>query len=858
MGEVWRATDTKLKREVAIKVLPEAFVEDDERLARFEREAQLLAQLHHPNIASIFGLEDSGGVRALVMELVEGPTLAERLEPGALPLDETLAIARQIAEALEEAHEKGIVHRDLKPQNVKASLDGRVKVLDFGLAKAMDPMGAASGAGSASQLARSPTLTLGATLQGVILGTAGYMAPEQAKGLAADKRADIWAFGVVVYEMLAGRRAFGGETVSETLASVLKDPIDWSALPAGTPRHVVGLLRRCLERDPKRRLRDIGEARLALEGPVDPESAASTPVAPAQRSRGVAWIAALAAVAIAAAAVGWLARAPSPPPKRPRFVTLPLPDGTRLATSGIQPGPPAVSPDGTRVAFVAEATDGRRDLWVRDLAEREARKLADTEGASYPFWSSDGRELGFFANEKLKRVPAVGGDVLALADAPSGKGGAWGLEGTLLFAPAFNSAIFRVSSVGGDARAITEVDVASGEVSQRYLVRSRDGEKNRILLGSLDGGAPREIVRSPANAVLASGRLLYLRDRTLLAQPFDVERGELTGRPTPLIEGVRVLGGAARMLADAAPGTLVYQTGPIDEGSRLAWLDRTGRVLAELGEPAIFHNPSISPVDGRIAVNVAASGTSLNDIWIVDGESGNRERFTFEDANETYPVFSPDGRSIAFASNATGPYQILIKEVGGGGASRVLVANEDPAVQPVPCDWTPDGRELVYAVGSASGSGTTILSIAVDGRSPPRRLVESTFREPPVRVSPDGRWLLFFTAVEGGVPYLLVTDLPGATRRWQVARGNLGWWGRDGSELYHQDLDRGFFETDVRPRGEAFEWGASRRVLADAGLSEIRGGEGNRFLALLPTDSGSPSMSRLELLLDWESLVDAP
>jgi len=870
MGEVFRATDTKLKREVAIKVLPAAFVADPERLARFEREAQLLAQLQHPNIASIYGLEESDGTRALVLELVEGPTLADRLAQGSLSLEESLAVARQIAEALEEAHEKGIVHRDLKPQNVKAAIEGKVKVLDFGLAKAMDPTGAASGAGSASQLAVSPTLTLGATVQGVILGTAGYMAPEQAKGFQADKRADIWAFGVVLFEMLAGRRAFGGETVSETLASVLKDPIDWSALPADTPRHVVRLLRRCLERDPKRRLRDIGEARVALEGPV--EEPAATPVsASAPRARvGVATLAAFAAVALAAAAIGWLARSPTPEPKTARFVTLPLPEGTRLATSGIQPGPPVVSPDGSRIAFVAEEANGERHLWVRDLAEREARKLAETEGASYPFWSFDGEHLGFFADQELKRVPARGGSVLALADAQTGKGGAWSRQGVLLFAPAFNSSIHQVSEAGGDARALTRVDIAGGEVSQRfprflddgrrflYVARGRDGGRNRILLGSLDGDAPREIARSSANGVLASGRLLFLRERTLVAQPFDEERGELTGAPAPLVEGIRVIAGAARMLADAAPGTLVFQAGPSDEGERLVWLDRAGATVAQLGEADLFGNPSLSPQDGKIAVQITDRGSGLNDIWIVDGASGNRERFTFEESNEVFPVYSPDGRAIAFSSNANGAYELLVKDVGGSGASRVLVANDDPDLQPVPRDWTPDGRELVYYSGSTASSGTTIFAIAVDGRSPPRRLVESSFRQPVARVSPDGRWLLFGNSSENGQPFLQVTELPAATRRWQLDRGAGGWWSRDGRELYIQDLERGFGVVEVRPRAEAFEWGPMRAILSTAGFENLSAGDGDRFLALLPAASDDPALRRLEVVLDWESLLEAP
>jgi len=457
MGEVYRATDTKLKRDVAIKVLPQEFTQDKERLARFEREAQLLAQLHHPNIASIFGLEESDGTRALVMELVEGPTLAERLESGALPFQESLSVSLQIAQALEEAHEKGIVHRDLKPQNIKASTEGKVKVLDFGLAKALDP--AAGSAASAADLARSPTLMQSPTLTaahgtqlGVILGTAAYMAPEQAKGLPIDKRADIWAFGVVLFEMLTGRSLFAGDSVPETLAHVLTRAADFDSLPTTTPAAIRRLSRRCLERNPKRRLRDIGDARIVLEellaaGGVEPALVHAG--ASVGRSRlpwavaALASAAALGTLAIALRGADGAARSSRGGPTRTSLL-MPSP-----IDSEQQPGTFALAPDGGAVVFLAGDGAGRRRLFVRELAELAARPLEGSEGASFPFWSADSRHVGFFAGGELRRVPRAGGVAQRLAAATSGRGGTWSVDGTIVYAPEASGPLWRVRASGG-------------------------------------------------------------------------------------------------------------------------------------------------------------------------------------------------------------------------------------------------------------------------------------------------------------------------------------------------------------------------------------------------------------------------
>ncbi len=560
MGEVYRARDPRLAREVAIKVLPEEFFEGEERRARFEREARLLAALNHPGIAAIYSFEEDEGRHLLVMELVEGEGLDQKISSGALPLEESLSLAKQIAEALEAAHEKGIVHRDLKPANVKITPDGRVKLLDFGLAKIFESEATVSN----PSISYSPTLTARATAAGVILGTAAYMSPEQARGKPVDKRADVWAFGCVLYEMLAGKKAFEGETVSDTLAAILRGEPDWSALRAPLSSKVRELMRRCLQRDVKQRLRDIGDARIALEEETAPGSSLTASSAfeknPAESDptlvrtdgtrveRGsrkslslyLPWALA-AAFAAAAGALALNARAPEGAVVRAK---IPPPDGTTFWLEANGPGPAVVSPDGRQIAFTAADSAGKFNLYVRALDAPEARMLSGTESAQYPFWSADSRSLGFFSPGKLKTIDLAGGSPLTLCAAAEGKGGAWSPAGVILFAATPNGPLFRVGEKGGEPVAVTKIDAARGDNSHRqprflpdgkrflYVARSSASaaEGFPIVLASLDGGPERVLLRSPAAPQVASGSLLYLRDATLMAQPFDAASATLRGR----------------------------------------------------------------------------------------------------------------------------------------------------------------------------------------------------------------------------------------------------------------------------------------------------------------------------------------
>ena len=628
MGVVYRATDSKLKREVAIKVLPEAFAADADRLARFEREAQLLAQLQHPNIASIYGLEEANGVRALVMELVPGEDLSERLKRGPLPLDEAFSVARQVAEALEEAHEKGIVHRDLKPANVKVTPDGKVKVLDFGLAKAMDPL---PGSASAADLARSPTMMNSPTMTaargtqlGVILGTAAYMAPEQARGQAVDKRSDIWSFGVVLFEMLTGKGLFRGETVTDVLASVVREPIAWDALPPDTPANVRALLRRCLERDPKNRVRDIGEARIALAEASAPPADAPPPVRAAGHpvARGT-WPVVLAAAAAAAVVTFGLTRglAPSGAATNARSVhaSIALPDGYELGSS--QLNPVAISHDGARIAWVG-LKDGRNRIFVRSLDAPEATALEGTEGGDGPFFSPDGRWIGFFAGSKLRKIAVGGAAMQELAEATAHRGGDWGDDGYLYYAPTNIGGLWRVPEGGGTASEVTRVNADAGEISHRwphrvagtdtllYSVWTGPGDdEHHVAVQTLGEKEHHLLVKggdAPRNAA-GPGLLLYTHRGQLFTVPWRPAQQDL-GAAVPVAaaeqpnDGIGNEGCGNYAVSD--DGTLAYLGGGRLSAMRLVWVDRAN-AFAPLPLPErAYENVAISPDGGRAVVQI--------------------------------------------------------------------------------------------------------------------------------------------------------------------------------------------------------------------------------------------------------------
>ena len=819
MGEVWRAEDTKLDREVALKMLPEDFAEDPDRHARFEREAKVLASLNHANIATLYALEHLDGQHVLVMEVVEGEGLDEVIARGPVPVDEAIAMALQIAEALEAAHEAGIVHRDLKPANIRVRPDGTVKVLDFGLAKAWESEG------GDSSLSLSPTLTQHATAAGVILGTAAYMAPEQAAGTATDNRADIWAFGVVLWEMLVGNKLFGGETVSHVMAAVLKDDVDLDELPPETPAYLKALIGRCLRRKRRERLQAIGDARIALEEGAEEEPELFVNEAkPAGRS-SLSWIMA-AAAAMAAVILGVLLWGEKSEEIRVVRSSIPAPPGTVFHLEALNPGPATISPDGCKLVFTARDDEGNYMLYLRALDESGAHALAGTEGGHYPFWSPDSEWIGFFAQGKMKKIKEHGGPPLTICEAADGKGGTWNAEGVIVFTPDSATMLHRVAAVGGESMPISELDLENGDNSHRqprflpdgrhliYYARNNAGDnRSKVrVLGLQEGGSGRDLVESNATGWFAAGHLLYVRDDMLMAQPFDPEALEFTGDAFPVAEDVvvRAMTGIG-VFSASDDGVLVYQTGTQEAEIALQWFNRDGLLLDPVGEKANYQQVSLSP-DGRTAaVVILDTALGTQDIWMVDLERGLRTRFTFDKASDNYPVWSADGESLIFASRRDGTRAIYQKSVTGHSDVELVYSAD---VDIFPSSWSPDGRFVAFdQPGTGTGSDFWILDLE-DG--PNAEVFYQTDAEDGAAMfSPDGRWISYFSQ-ESGRGEVYVTPFPGPGRRWQVSDNSGTWsqWSSDGGEILYQEENGLVKSVVVDGSGDSLIIGATEDIVS--------------------------------------------
>jgi len=890
MGEVWRAQDIKLGREVALKVLPGEFADDPERMARFEREAKVLASLNHPNIAHLYGLEtvemdteadsDAGSipqtpkpsnpVTFLVMELVEGEDLSERISRGSIPIDKAIPIAHQIAEALEAAHESGIVHRDLKPANIKLRPDGTVKVLDFGLAKTWE-----TDTGDSS-LSLSPTLTQHATAAGVILGTAAYMSPEQAAGTAADRRADIWAFGVVLWEMLTGHKLFDGETVSHVLASVLKDEVELDELSASVPPRLRELVGRCLERSPKQRLQAIGEARIVLaELERNPEeydgnspTDESAVLGSGGRRTGLRWWTVVPVVVFLAAGsmmAGWLLNTTEPTDPTVIRAEISPPEGTVFSLQAIAPAAAQVSSDGSKIVFGTVDPDGNRLLWIRRLQDSVARQLPGTEGAGYPFWAPDSRQIGFFsADGKLRKIDTSGGPPVTICSARNGKGGAWNENGDVLFAPAHDTPIYFVSAAGGEPVPVTEM--SPGVTSHRlptwlpggrflYLARSGGGpEGDRIMVASVDApGQDRELLAAASNMAIAGEFLLFMREGTLMAQPFERETPKLAGDATPLAEDVLYIGGARfGGFSVSETGLLIYNTGRSETRSEIVRVDRAGEVLSDFGQGDLLFDLTVSP-DGRYAaVAELESVAGTADIWVYDLERKLRTRFTFESTNDWYPAWSPDSRRIAFASARNGSDGIWIKEVGGSEAAELLLEVDDE--QLFPQDWSPDGEWVVFERFGKDSNSDLWAVRPHDGQT--MEMISSPFSETFAAVSPDGRWMAFVSD-ESGNSEVYVTTFPKPARRWQISTtgGTFPRWSRNGRELFFASTGGELFVAGVDGDGDTFDVGRVSELHSWQLATAFRrpfdvSGNGEDVLVVrgLTTQTREPLM----VVLNWE------
>ena len=803
MGVVWKAVDTTLDREVAIKILPEALAADAERLQRFEREAKVLASLNHPNVATVHGFHDVNGVRFLVMELVSGETLEERLKRGRLTPDEALPIARSIAEGIEYAHERGIVHRDLKPANVKLTADGGVKVLDFGLAKAI--AGDPTMTGPTSTPTVMPTLTSMGTVAGLILGTAAYMSPEQARGASVDRRADIWAFGAVLFEMLAGRRAFEGDTVSDTLASVLRAPLEWDALPASTPASVLRLLKRCLERDAKKRLRDIGEARIALDpAAVEPEpAAAEAPPAAAPKRTLVPW-ALFAVAAVAAVLLGGMSLMQKPataPPVARFFVDA----GDKLARMDA----PRISPDGRLIAFQGFDEAGKQSIWIRPIDSLTAYPLAGTEGAlQRPFWSPDSKFLAYFDGRQLKKIPVAGGPPQLIGESEFGADGTWGAGGVILFDGAGASAsIKRIPAAGGTPSQAFEGDPAKQPPAGAWPFFLPDGKHFLFTASIVRAGAPRtticfaelgrpgftELTETGSRVEYASGYLVYVLHGTLVAHRFDPDKGALAGDPVPLAGQVSENG--TRALFSTSPsGALVYQSGAAVANSEIVRLDRTGKETAKIGAPGIYADLTLSPDGTRLAYTLKDVRADALDVWIRDLARDTASRLTFETTDEARPVWSPDGTRVIYGSRRLGLSACMAKPANGTGDETEIFKDNSAGVSPR--DVSPDGRWIAIDRFVAIEPPAAFV-IPADGKGEPLRIPGGGMQLS-AKFSPDGRFIAY-TSNESGGQEVYVQTWPFGGGKWQISNGS-GFqplWRADGKELFYRDKAFQFFAVPV-------------------------------------------------------------
>ena len=838
MGEVYRALDTKLKRDVALKVLPEAFAQDPERMLRFQREAEVLASLNHPNIAHIYGIEE----RALIMELVDGQTLH-----GPLPLETALNYARQIADALEAAHEKGIIHRDLKPANVMITPAGVIKVLDFGLA-------AVAQSSDPSNPANSPTLTISPTRAGMILGTAAYMAPEQARGAALDKRADIWAYGVVLYEMLTGQQPFEGPTVSDTLAAVLKTEPDLTQVPAQARR----LLKKCLEKDPKKRLRDIGDAKLLLE------EAPAAPLAPngASRSRFsmAGWIAAaLLLLALIALSFIHFRKAPPPEERSVRF-QVPLPEKSTDAIFRL-------SPDGRYLAISGSQSGATSRLWVRPLDSLETRPLPETDGARLPFWSPDSASIGFFAQGKLKRIALAGGPPQTICDAPRGVGGTWNRDGVIVFMPDIGKPFSRVPAAGGVPEPVTKLAASDPQAFPQFLPKGDRFLYLTIALGkpdvigiyasSLDEKPPVRILASPLSATYVppnasgnTGRLLFLRESTLMAQAFDPERLRLSGEMVPVAESVGTVDfGFLPAFSVSESGVLAYSSGAAGANRELVWLDRTGKQMESAGPPGDYGNFRLSPDEKRIVMDRSVA-QSAQDIWVLDLLRGVTSRLTFDPAIDNLPIWSPDGQRILFPSNRKGSFDLYIKAASGAGQEEPLIKMGTPTGWAT--DWSRDGRFILYQIPGAK-TGQDLWIAPQFGDRKPFPYLQTQFNEQAGAFSPDGRWIAYVSDESGrNEIYVQAFPLSGEKHEISSGGGSEPYWRKDGTELFYLAADRNLMAVPVK-LGTTITPGTPKALfpvpLSEQQHSYAVTGDGQRFLV----SRLAGEMPPITVVLNWEA-----
>ena len=851
MGEVYQAHDTKLGRDVALKIVRPEFAADPERVLRFRREALALAALNHPHIATVHEFNEADGTAFLVMELVPGETLRDRMLSGRLTMTEALRIGRQVAEALEAAHDKGIIHRDLKPANIKITPEGDVKVLDFGLAKALVDTDTRNG------LSQSPTAAIST---GMILGTVPYMSPEQARGKPVDRRTDIWAFGCVMFELMTHHRPFDGDTTSDVIAALIHGEPDWRLLPSTTPPAVSRVLRRCLRKDLRQRLRDIGDARIELEEALEAPAGASEPATQKrQRYRQPAWaIAWIALGVLGGTLVSRALRQEAPLAQPPGHFVMSLPAGERVA--GLDFPAVAISPDGSLVAYVG-TRGGRSELFLRPLNSLESRALPGTNDAIAPFFSPDHRWIGFFADGKLKKMPVDGGAAITLCDAPIGFGGSWGPDDTIVYAPATGSGLSRVSAAGGAPTPVTQVNAQKGEFSHRWPEWLPDGkavvftvgsvgswDEAQIVAQSLASGQQTVLVRGGTNPhYLPSGHLMYAKGGTLLAVPFNAARLSTTGAASPVLDNVVQSFDGAAQVGAASSGAVVYLSGSFtSDRRRLMGVERSG-TIAPLAAPArAYAAPRVSP-DGRTLAVTIAGGTE--DIWTYDIAQGALAQLTFE-GNSRSPVWTADGKRLTFSWAAAGPANLFWKMLAGGAPERLATSDH---IQ-LPGSWSADGRRLAF-VERHPTTGRDLWLLDEDRTVRP--FLVSAYDETAPRFSPDGR-LIAYVSNESGRNEVYVRAYLDPSRKWQVSNGGgtEPVWDRSGQELFFRAGDRMMVTSpglSANPRfAEAhilFE-GKFEKGTMDAANYDVMASP-QRFVMVESMDRESRE-DHLHLLINWQ------
>ena len=863
MGVVFRAHDARLQRDVALKLLPAHFADDADRLSRFRREAQILASLNHAHIAQIYGLEQVDGSVCIVMELVEGETLADRLKNGPLSYDEALDISRQVADALAAAHERGIVHRDLKPANIRVMPNGTVKVLDFGLAKAIG--------GKTSDITVTAMATaMGQSAIGSVLGTPGYMSPEQARGKEVDARTDIWAFGCVLYEMLTARQAFEGETVTDVMANIVTREPDLNLLPKDTPPAIRLLLASTLNKNPSQRLQHIGDSRLFFDGALAAPAAKSEAPA-AGRGVGARLMLAALGVALAAAAVPAVLYFRAAPPAAP-------PMRFEISLPGMA-GPPALSPDGRTVAFVAQSADGRRTLWLRPIAGAVPQQVAGTEDVGGVVWSADSRRLAFTAQGKLKKIDVAGGSPQLLADVGGVRGADWNRDGVILMARVSDNVIVRMSDSGGAVTPVTRLDASRKESLHAipvflpdgkhflYVVAAAAPESSGVFLASLDATeAPTRVIALEPNrfigmAYVPPGYLVMLNNDKLTAQRMDADGRTLHGDPAMLAEDLDQRGGTTAGFTVSGTGVLMYRREVPPAGKQLLWFDRDGKPAGQVGPVANYGNVELSPKADRAAVDMMTSNN--RDVWVIDLARSVPSRITFDPGADWTPSWSPDGGRLAFAGSRAGSdniTKIFEKSSAGAGTETVMPAG---GVSAIPVHWTPDDKYIVFSRLKSSSPGYDTWLLPLSGEQKPVPLLESPFDKFQARVSPDGRFVAYSTN-ESGLYQIVVQTFPNADGgKWQIS-GDGGVepkWRRDGRELYYLALDGKLMA--VSTGGAVFEPGRPV-VLFQTSLPVNRTqpvrdrrydvGADGRFLMVVPAASAAPTPTTV--VVNWTAGLD--